>query len=431
MNNRDIDNLKNMHFYPNHKNNNNISNNAKTYSNSFNNKRKNYARVRNVSDAVLVVRIMVSLVVILLSMATMYFIFIKLTDIKILDKINFKEEKHDSVVFSIDTNSNTSMFVSDDKGIKFRKSDKTFAREEWIEKNAELFYFDTAGYGLNGDMKKNGQTYTFEKGKLVNIKKDTSYVYRAKSELYNSIETNQYLVWLDNDEEEKGYYPIKYHEYSDDTEDYLGTAIDKQYASANMILINMSNIYYLALGKGTDYAGRLYRMRPGAIHRETIGIGVTGFVVLSDDVVYYCDGSKILKAKSWKGEELKEPLDETDVLPLIATDSNVNETDEADKEIDENVDDKNETIESTKRDDDDKHSVVVGKGPSDDKETTKSSANIKESISQDGYVLPNLPTLDAKIKIVEETIDSNKKNSIVTNKEETKGPVAVNAPGEE
>ena len=333
MNNQNVDNLSNMHYYPKHKNIDMASNATSFYGGNKNKKysHKNYYRSNyssnygsnSSSDTVSVVRILVSLIVILASMATIYFVIMKLTDIKILDKINFKEEKHNSVVFSIDTNSNTSMFVTDDKGIKFRKSDKTFAREEWIEKNAELFYFDTAGYGINGDMKKNGQTYTFEKGKLVNIKKDTSYVYRAKSELYNSIESNQYLVWLDNEENEKGYYPIKYHQYSDDTEDYLGTTIDKQYASANMILINMSNIYYLALGRGTDYSGRLYRMRPGAIHRETVGIGVTGFVVLSDDIVYYCDGSKILKAKSWSTEELKEPLDETDVLPLIATDSDV------------------------------------------------------------------------------------------------------------
>ena len=36
---------------------------------------------------------------------------------------------------SIDSNS---MFVTDDKGLRFRKSDKSFARDEWIDKNGSL-----------------------------------------------------------------------------------------------------------------------------------------------------------------------------------------------------------------------------------------------------------------------------------------------------
>ena len=90
----------------------------------------------------------------------------------------------------------------------------------------------------------------------------------------------------------------------------------------------MSNIYYLAVGKGTDYAGRLYRMRPNAIHKETIGIGVTGFIVLSDEVVYYCDGDRVMKAKSWRGVEIKLPDDEEindegEIVHKVATKSNV------------------------------------------------------------------------------------------------------------
>ena len=67
----------------------------------------------------------------------------------------------------------------------------------------------------------------------------------------------------------------------------------------------------------------------------------------------------------------------------------------------------------------------------DDKETVEGNTKVKESISGDGYVLPNLPIVDAKVKIVEETVDSNKKNSIITNTKETTSPVAVKAPGEE
>lgn len=285
-------------------------------------------RHRESSDVASIVRILVSFFVIVISVLAIYIVLRRVLDIKILEKINLKEEPHDSINITTDANSGTSFFVTDDKGLKFRKDDKTFAREEWIEKNGELFYFDTAGYGINGDLKRDGQLYTFENGKLKNIKRDTSYVSRAKDELFSSIESAQYLVWLIDDEKVGNFYPIKFRQYSDDFEDYLGTDADKQYASPNMIKIYMSNIYYLAAGKGTNFAGRLYRMRPNAIHKETVGIGVTGYIVLSDDVVYYCDGDRVIKAKSWKGVELKLPENEElneegEIVAKVSTKSEV------------------------------------------------------------------------------------------------------------
>ena len=285
-------------------------------------------RHRESSDVASIVRILVSFFVIVISVLAIYIVIRRVLDIKILEKINLKEEPHDSINITTDANSGTSFFVTDDKGLKFRKEDKTFAREEWIEKNGELFYFDTAGYGINGDLKRDGQLYTFENGKLKNIKRDTSYVSRAKDELFSSIESAQYLVWLIDDEKVGNFYPIKFRQYSDDFEDYLGTEADKQYASPNMIKIYMSNIYYLAAGKGTNFAGRLYRMRPNAIHKETVGIGVTGYIVLSDDVVYYCDGDRVIKAKSWKGVELKLPENEElneegEIVTKVSTKSEV------------------------------------------------------------------------------------------------------------
>lgn len=262
------------------------------------------------SDGILIVRIFVSFFLIVLSIFVIYKVVIKVSEIKILEKINLKPETHDSINITTDTNSGTTLFITDEKGLKFRKEDKTFAREEWIEKNGELFYFDTAGYGLNGDLKNEGQIYTFENGKLKNIKRDTSYVHRADDNLYSSVKSAEYLVWLDDSEKEKNFYPIRYSLVNADETDYLGTAADKQYASPNMLKIYMSNIYYLAVGKSTSYAGRLYRMRPNAIHKETVGVGVTGFIVLSDDIVYYCDGDNILKAKNWRGIELKLPENE-------------------------------------------------------------------------------------------------------------------------
>ena len=274
------------------------------------NKFFSHSRGNNNSDITSIIRILVSFVIIVISIVVISIVVNKVINIKVFDKIDLKPEVHDSLNLTTDDNSGNSFFVNDDQGLKFRKEDKSFAREEWIEKNGELFYFDTAGYGLNGDMKLDGQIYTFVNGKLKDIKRDTSYVRRAKDEYFSSIESAQYLVWLDDEEKVGNFYPIKYKMYSDDIEDYLGTESDKQYSSPNMIKIYMSNIYYLAVGKGTNYAGRLYRMRPNAIHKETIGIGVTGYIVLSDDVVYYCDGDRVMKVKSWNGVNLKLPENE-------------------------------------------------------------------------------------------------------------------------
>ncbi|MBQ2205568.1 MAG: hypothetical protein II411_06730, partial [Lachnospiraceae bacterium] len=186
---------------------------------SFNNLsgKSQYRRARNDNsdDTKYVIRILVSFFIIILSVAAVYVVILRVTDIKILEKINLKPEVHDSVKITSDPNTGTSLFITDEKGLKFRKEDKSFAREEWIEKNGELFYFDTAGYGLNGDLKKDGQVYTFENGKLINIKRDTSYVKRAKDNLYSSVESAQYLVWLVDDEKDKSFYPIKYKQYSD------------------------------------------------------------------------------------------------------------------------------------------------------------------------------------------------------------------------
>ena len=72
-----------------------------------------------------------------------------------------------------------------------------------------------------------------------------------------------------------------------------------------MLKINISNIYYLALSGKNKYKNKLYRMRLNAETKETVINNVLGYIVLSDDVVYYYDGNVILKAKTWEKENEK------------------------------------------------------------------------------------------------------------------------------
>ncbi len=76
-----------------------------------------------------------------------------------------------------------------------------------------------------------------------------------------------------------------------------------------MLKIFMINIYYLAVGKGTNYSGRLYKMRPWSYKRRSCWC-ICYWIVLSDDVVYYYDGERVMKAKSWNSINLKLPDDE-------------------------------------------------------------------------------------------------------------------------
>ena len=334
------------------------------------------------SDSILIARILVSFFVIVISITAIFIVVKNVMNIKILEKISLHPEAHDSISITTDTNSGTSLFITDDKGLKFRKEDKSFARDEWIEKNGELFYFDTAGYGLNGELKLEGQVYNFENGKLKRISRDTSYVYRADDNLFSSVRSAEYLVWLEDSEKKGNIFPIKYSLINADETDYLGTEADKQYASPNMLKIYMSNIYYLAVGGGDGVSGRLYRMRPGAIHKESVGVGVTGYIVLSDDVIYYSDGDTVMKAHNWKSIDLKLPDYEElnsdgEIVMKRATPS--------DGDI---VNEKGETL-----------AVNISDLPSPDL--------VKESIETEARIdIDNLP-IETKAKEVETTKNSN------------------------
>lgn len=335
-----------------------------------------------------IIRITISIIAIVICFIVLFNIYNYVIHYPFLENIKIKNNAP-SIQITVDSPNSDSIFISDDKGLRFRKEDKSFAREEWIEKNAELFYFDTNSYGLDGDMRLDGQIYTFEKGKLKKIERDRTYSAAVNKDLFNSIDSPQYLVYLDNQENENGAFPIKYHRYSDDIEDFLGTKDDKQYCTTNMLKINISNIYYLALTGQSKYRNKLYRMRPNAESKETVGNNVLGYIVLSDDVVYYYDGNVILKAKTWEKENVKyineddafndamnsvpialddeiipkdnsiennnENIIETKNEPKISTNSNINRNDNINKNNDvkivdsPNMNDLNITPETTKK----------------------------------------------------------------------------------
>ena len=57
----------------------------------------------------------------------------------------------------------------------------------------------------------------------------------------------------------------------------------------------LNNVYYVTLRKNTNY-GTVNRMRPNAERKEYIDARVYGYIVLSNDIVYYYNGNVILKA---------------------------------------------------------------------------------------------------------------------------------------
>lgn len=260
-----------------------------------------------------IIRIVLAMFATVLSIFAVLTVFNHIANYPFLKQFVIKEEApriNITVDNSIDSNS---MFVSDEKGLRFRKSDKSFARDEWIDKNGELFYFDLSSYGKEGSMRYDGQVYYFENGKLKRIARDTAEPSK-KAEYFNGIDSLQYFVYLDNNDEViNNNYAIKYIKYSDDETDFLGTKNDKQYCRPNFLKVNMSYIYYLATGLGNNSSGKLYRMVPNAQTKETVGNKVEGYIVLSDDVVYYYNGNIVVKVKSWTKENVKY-IDEENIF---------------------------------------------------------------------------------------------------------------------
>ena len=340
-----------------------------------------------------IIRIIVSILVVILCVFVLFKIYDFVYHYPFLENIKVKNNAP-SISITVDSPNSDSMFITDDKGLRFRKEDKSFAREEWIEKNAELFYFDTNSYGYEGDMKLDGQIYSFEKGKLKKIQKDKTYSAAVNPELFNSIDSPQYLVYLVNDENENGAFPIKYHRYGDDVEDYLGTQDDKQYCSTNMLKINFSNIYFLALTGKNKYRNKLYRMRPNAQNKETVGTNVEGYIVLSDDVVYYYDGNVIMKAKNWDTESVKYKNEDdlfSDALNSLPIDNGtpIEPTEESGLAIETSIEEPgaNET-EPTKESKDSKESiesveVKIVDSPNNLAETSKGPAPSEKVVVND------------------------------------------------
>ena len=88
-----------------------------------------------------IIRIVLAMFVTVLSIFAVMTVFNHIANYPFLKQFVIKEEApriNITVDNSIDSNS---MFVSDEKGLRFRKSDKSFARDEWIDKNGELFYY--------------------------------------------------------------------------------------------------------------------------------------------------------------------------------------------------------------------------------------------------------------------------------------------------
>ena len=399
-------------------------------------------------------RIILSTILIVVSILCIYKVIDSVMQFELFSKINVKQEKTGIVITTDDDNTIDSLFIEDEKGLRFRKEDKSFAREEWIDKNGELFYFDTDSYGINGDLKIEGQIYSFENGKLKSIKRDRSYSVRADRNLYSSIESVQYLVYLDTEEKKGNYYPIRYKRFSDETEDYLGTVNDMQYSSPNMMKIYINNIYYLAVGKGYDFCGKLYRMRPNAETKETVGNGVEGYIALSDDVVYYYDGKQIIKVKSWKRVSIEATMEDegefsdalnsvpidtvipdkgnvirvvgdnnTYDLPIIVETTNKNTVENEDeKEIEETSKSKNdnekesedETTETTKKNQKNETNKTTettkdSKSSNDNKTSDKPISKV-EQIAPNGVVKYNDENVSPSVaaEIVEPVIDNKR-----------------------
>lgn len=260
-------------------------------------------------------------------------VILQVTDVKIDTNVQFGSTEETPFA----TNANKGeVFIEDASGVKYKKNDGTFAKDEWIDISDDLYRFDKGGLGYSGSISENGQIFTFEKGKLISVKFDNDYKDKEDAAYFSAVSSQEYIVFLAKDEEVGGYYPIKYKHLETekaqndiDTVYYLGTETKKQYSSPYKLQIDSNYIYYMCVGRDTDFCGKVNRMRMNATLKETFGKNVEGYIAVCNAIWYY-EGGKLIKATKGdkegvavnkKIEELIKPIDETTAIYVPGVDT--------------------------------------------------------------------------------------------------------------
>lgn len=272
-----------------------------------------YRKVRRAEDAsVSLGRIGVALLMILISISVCFFVIKKINSISLTDGVVVKITE--APAGSDVSGTRNGMLISNNEGIKYLKDNGRYAKSEWIDLDGKAYYVGDNELAVDGEYKENGQIYTFDKGVLVGIKQDKFYIPQVVfKDKYSNVRTMSYDAFLDDkDTTYDNYFPIMLQRRTgSDEKIYLGGEDDKQFSSRYMLCGEENYLYYLALGKKENFAGKLFRVHLGQTRRESFGSNVLGYKVIGS-AVYYCQGNSILRATSGDVDYIGQYLNKTE-----------------------------------------------------------------------------------------------------------------------
>ncbi len=199
-----------------------------------------------------------------------------------------------------------------DEGWKYLLKKDEYAAEQWLNIDGYLYYFGDDGYMVTGELKQEGQIYTFHdtKGYLKNIQKDWNYVPASTGENLDSlVKTNAFWCFL-QEPQEGVVSPFKIIQYRKTVENKvkaLGDEANPEKTTKNSMKAYGDYLYFLPKVKDSQLSllsqdeqilcNKLFRMIPGNDTKELIADNVDGYIVI-DKVIFYAQGGNIYTATS-------------------------------------------------------------------------------------------------------------------------------------
>ncbi|HIQ74582.1 MAG TPA: DUF5050 domain-containing protein [Candidatus Cottocaccamicrobium excrementipullorum] len=213
-------------------------------------------------------------------------------------------------------------WVSDSQGSRYLNEDGSYAANQWMVWEGNLYYLKEDGYMATEEISQEGQIFSFdEQGALEDIQLDSRWTgLTGEDNLQNLdslVKSNEFWCYLSSDPAYSGSFkPIYYRKTTETEGEPLGGAENLQLSTKNSLQIHDGYIYYLPQVSSQEMeslseeerqlCNHLFRMKPGDDKKELLAEDATGYLVLEDGSVYYASNGEIQKASGGEVYSLGE-----------------------------------------------------------------------------------------------------------------------------